>query len=374
MERVAATLPLPTPTNLNEAYDDYCKMLLNSASKHIPRRRREAYIPCWDEECEDLLLAHKDANSNEERDTAASDLHNRLNEKRRERWTDMVESIDFTHSSRRAWHTINKLTGRINTSPPCPITANSIATTLVRNGRFPNADKTFARQTTSNVYKLRRAPSVDSNLSGELSPEEMKTALKHLKSGKSPGLDNIHPEFLLNQGVKATEWLRLFCSQCLHSCKFPQIWRRSKVIAIHKPNNPLDEPKGYRPIALLCVPYKFLERLLHTPLDPVIDPQLPCEQAGFRRGRSTADQVTLLTQDIEDAFDAGEKAGVVLLDLSAAYDTVWLRGLHLNLLQMIPDRHMVKFIMEMLYNCSFTLNTSDGQCSRQRRLKNGVPQ
>ena len=129
-------------------------MLLNSASKHIPRGRREAYIPCWDEECEDLLLAHKDAKSNEERDTAASDLHNRLNEKRRERWTDMVESIDFTHSSRRAWHTINKLTGRINTSPPCPITANSIATTLVRNGRFPNADKTFARQTNSNVHKL----------------------------------------------------------------------------------------------------------------------------------------------------------------------------------------------------------------------------
>ena len=44
------------------------------------------------------------------------------------------------------------------------------------------------------------------------------------------------------------------------------------------------------------------------------------------------------------------------------------------LLQMIPDRHMVKLIMEMLYNRSFTLNTSDGQCSRQRRLKNGVPQ
>ena len=115
VETVAATLPLPTPTNLNEAYGAYCKMLLNSASKHIPRGRREAYIPCWDEECEDLLLAHKNANSNEERDTAASDLHNRLNEQRRERWTDMVESIDFTHSSRRAWHTINKLTGRINT-------------------------------------------------------------------------------------------------------------------------------------------------------------------------------------------------------------------------------------------------------------------
>ena len=103
-------------------------------------------------------------------------------------------------------------------------------------------------------------------------------------------------------------------------------------------------------------------------------PQLPREQAGFCRRRSTVDQVTLQTQDIEDSFQQKEKAGVVLLDLTAAYDTVWHRGLHLKLLKTIPDRHMVKFIMEMLTNRSFTLKTSDGQCSRLRRLRNGVPQ
>ena len=86
------------------------------------------------------------------------------------------------------------------------------------------------------------------------------------------------------------------------------------------------------------------------------------------------DQVTLLTQDIEDSFQRGEMACVILLDLTAAYDTVWLRGLHLKLLQTIPDRHMVGFIMEMLTKHSFTLHTSDGQHSRLRHLKNGVPQ
>ena len=62
------------------------------------------------------------------------------------------------------------------------------------------------------------------------------------------------------------------------------------------------------------------------------------------------------------------------LDLTAAYDTVWHRGLHLKLLRIILDRHMVGFIMEMLSNRSFVVHTSDGQRSRLRRMKNGVPQ
>ncbi|KAJ3592920.1 hypothetical protein NHX12_005258, partial [Muraenolepis orangiensis] len=51
-----------------------------------------------------------------------------------------------------------------------------------------------------------------------------------------------------------------------------------------------------------------------------------------------------------------------------------LTGPLLQLLRTIPDRHMVKFIMETLSNRSFILQTSSGQCSRLRRLKNGVPQ
>ena len=370
----ADSLPVPCTSNIDEAYKAYCKMLTDAAKKHIPRGVRKNYVPCWDKECEVLLHAHNEAKTNAEKAKTATDLMARLNTKRRERWTETVESIDFTHSSRRAWQTINKLTGKASKPRSCPITANAIAAQLINNGRFPDADKSFTRKISGEVNVLRRAPSVDLNLSGDFTYDEMELAFKHLKPNKAAGLDNIHPEFILHQGSKATEWLRSFCSLCLRTSKLPKLWRRAKIIALPKPYKPLDDPKGYRPIALLCVPYKIMERLLHARLELVIDPQLPKEQAGFRRGKSTVDQVTLLTQDIEDSFQKGEKVGVVLLDLTAAYDTVWLRGLHLKLLQTIPDRHMVGFIMEMLTNRSFTLHTSDGQHSRLRRLKNGVPQ
>ena len=75
-----------------------------------------------------------------------------------------------------------------------------------------------------------------------------------------------------------------------------------------------------------------------------------------------------------DWFRAQPKVSVALVDLTATYDTVWLRGLHLKLLCMLPDRHMVSFVMELLTNRSFTLRTSDGQVSRLRRIHNGVPQ
>ena len=156
--------------------------------------------------------------------------------------------------------------------------------------------------------------------------------------------------------------------------RLPKVWRRADIIAVLKPNKSADDAKNYRLISLLCVPLKLLEHLLLSRLDPVIHPQLPPEQAGFRHGRSTTDQDTLLTDDIEAGFEHNQKVGVALVDLTAAYDTVWLRGLHLKILRMLHDRHMVSFVMELLTNRSFTLRTSDGQVSRLRRIHNGVLQ
>jgi len=81
-----------------------------------------------------------------------------------------------------------------------------------------------------------------------------------------------------------------------------------------------------------------------------------------------------LTQDIKDSFSAKKKAGAVFVDLTAAYDTAWHCGLTCKLLRLLLDRHMVHMIMEMVGNRNFTLTTGNGQRSKLRRLKNGVPQ
>ena len=132
--------------------------------------------------------------------------------------------------------------------------------------------------------------------------------------------------------------------------------------------------KSYRSISLLSVLFKIPERLSYVRVEPIIDPLLPQEQAGCRHGRLTLYQVTLLTQEIEDIFSARKKAGAVFVDLTAAYDTLWHCGITCKLLRLLPDRHMVHIIMEMVDNHSFTLSTGNSKRSSLRHLKNGVPQ
>ena len=126
-------------------------------------------------------------------------------------------------------------------------------------------------------------------------PEEFAAALRRLKPGKSLRLDSIFPEFILHAGSALKSWFCDFLNSCMRQLKIPKIWRRVLEVAIPKPEKPLRHPKSYRPISLLCVPFKILERRIYAPVETITDPLLSQEQAGFRHGRSAVDQVTLLT-------------------------------------------------------------------------------
>ena len=175
--------------------------------------------------------------------------------------------------------------------------------------------------------------------------EEVETALKSLKNGKAPGNDNVHTEFLKNLSHEAISWLQAFLSTCMTTSRIPSKWKTAKVIAILKPKKPADDPKSYRPISLLSHLYKLLERLILERINNTVEEKLPTTQAGFRKGKSTTDQVVRLVNDIEAAFQENHKFGAVFVDLTAAYDTVWHRGLYLKTLQIIQDVRLVKFIM-----------------------------
>ena len=81
---------------------------------------------------------------------------------------------------------------------------------------------------------------------------------------------------------------------------------------------------SYWPINNLSVLSKLLERLVARQLMEHLSlaDLLPPLQSGFRRGHSTETAVLRVLSDIVQAVDRGDQAALVLLDLSAAFDTV----------------------------------------------------
>ena len=127
---------------------------------------------------------------------------------------------------------------------------------------------------------------------------------------------------------------------CLCQLKIAKVWRRALVVAIPKPSKPVKDPQIYCPISLLCVPYKVLEQLIYNLVESIVDPLLPKEQTGFRHGKSTIDQIVLLTQNIEHFFEV-KKGSALFVDLRAACDPVWHRGLTCKPLRLLQDKHIV---------------------------------
>ena len=64
----------------------------------------------------------------------------------------------------------------------------------------------------------------------------------------------------------------------------------------------------------------------------------------------------------------------MFVDLTAAYDTAWHRGLTCKFLRLLLDRCMISMIMKLVGNSSFTITTGSRKQSRMRRLKNDFPQ
>ena len=223
--------------------------------------------------------------ANERADT----LKRTLDERRRRQWESSTASIDFSHSSHQTWQLLNRLTGRTKKTLPCPMSTIAIASKLIDNSRHHNVDAQVSREVNAEIVSLRACNLADGGTLTEVFTEDkMAAAVKRLKRGKAQGPDRIAPEFVINCGTPMLAWLGEFFSHCMSTLCLPKIWHRADVIAILKPNKSADNAKHYRPISLLYVPLKLLECLL-TRLKPVIDLQLPPQQAGFQHGCSTTD-------------------------------------------------------------------------------------
>ena len=147
--------------------------------------------------------------------------------------------------------------------------------------------------------------------------------LNVFKRNKASGNDNLPPGLLKDCRHHIAKPIAFILNLSLDTNTFPHPWKIAKVTPIHKKGS-LKEPSNYRPISVLPVLSKILERAVHIQLVDYLEEYnlITKYQFGYRKKRSTNAAATILVDDIRGNVDKGHMVGAVFIDLSKAFDTL----------------------------------------------------
>ena len=95
------------------------------------------------------------------------------------------------------------------------------------------------------------------------------------------------------------------------------------IVSIPKSNNK-NSPSGYRPISLLSIINKMLEKLILALICDHLAENVPISDAqwGFQKGKSTTTALLAVTQDWFTLLDQGKEIYYVFFDLQKTFDSV----------------------------------------------------
>ncbi|KAK3894356.1 hypothetical protein Pcinc_001893 [Petrolisthes cinctipes] len=152
--------------------------------------------------------------------------------------------------------------------------------------------------------------------------EEIELAIKSLKNGKTPGIDNIPGELIQNGGENMTIFLTRLCNRIWETGEWPSTWTQSLIITLHKKGN-IQQCSNYRTISLISHASKVMLKVILNRLTPQAEEIIAAEQAGFRKGRSTTEQIFNLRVLGEKYSQHQQDIYHLFVDFKKAFDRVW---------------------------------------------------
>jgi hypothetical protein len=155
---------------------------------------------------------------------------------------------------------------------------------------------------------------------------------------------------------------------------WPAPLKQAKVIMIPKPGKTPTDVISYRPISLLPIISKVLEKLIFKRIykDTNREGKLPPHQFGFRKAHSKIQQCHRLVDTINKALEEQQFCSAVFLDVSQAFDEVWHSGLLFKIKQTLPPGFF-PLLKSHLQNRYFVA-TYNNETSSRFPMLSGVPQ
>ena len=194
----------------------------------------------------------------------------------------------------------------------------------------------------------RDEETVDDILDAEISEVEISKAIKHLKGGKSAGLDGILAEMLKAAEIQIIPYLKNYFNALFSNSQFPIEWTKAIIFPLHKKGD-TNNPDNYRGISLLSILSKVFTHVINSRLTLWAETNLILSdaQAGFRKGRSTIDHIFTLHAAIEKHMAKNTKLYVAFIDFKKAYDRVNRKILWLVLFRTGIQGRMLRMLRAM---------------------------
>lgn len=129
---------------------------------------------------------------------------------------------------------------------------------------------------------------------------ELENQIKNLKKKKAAGEDEVKNEAWFYCTNKAKLRLLEIIQRIWKGEGFPKSWKRGVIVPIYKKGDK-DRATNYRGITLLNTAYKIYAMIIEERLKQEIEKGkiLPDTQAGFRKNRSTMDNIYILNYALE---------------------------------------------------------------------------
>ena len=154
--------------------------------------------------------------------------------------------------------------------------------------------------------------------------EEVYHLLLSLDTSKATGPDGISVRMLKETACSIVPSLTKLFNIVLRNRCFPECWKCANVIPIPKNTSQKSDPAGYRPISLLPVVSKVLEKHIYSVISDHLSEHHPIgdNKWGFQSGRSCATALLATTNAWYVALEQGKDVAVVFFDFQKAFDSV----------------------------------------------------
>ena len=205
-------------------------------------------------------------------------------------------------------------------------------------------------------------------------PDTVDELISNLRNSGSAGLDYIDTGIIKLVKDEILPPVTHVINLSIKQSRFPSTFKKAKVVPLHKSGDRLN-PKNYRPVAILPVLSKLLERAVFIQMIDYFETNnlLHPNHHGFRANHNTTTALIQMFDTWVEAMDKEEATGVCLLDMSAAFDMVCHPVLLDKLVLYGFDKASHEWIRSYLDGRKQTV-CIDGTCSPLLSLEVGVPQ